>query len=196
MIDQTFFSLLLPHVSCSYVWQTIYCLGLACTLIYLIFKKALAAWVFIVVELALGVIFICVKIYFEQVAPKGKNTSFALVSSCFGGVSFEQPRKSIVELLSTVKEVLHSMSFMETHQSIEVVGDTENEPASLRCIVHAYIYMNEFMVELRYSKETAQLLIQVTAHRHLENLSELANRIDQQITLSLPGSSMLHHGAT
>lgn len=179
----------------SYIWQAIYSGGLTLTLVYLIMKKALAAWVIVVAELFFSFVFIGMKVYFEQFARRGKHTSFALIYSCFGGVKFERSaRDALGELVDATKVVLTDMSFQPTHQVIKTMGDTEDEPASLRGVVQACIYMNDFMIELRYTESAEQLLVQITSHREMHNIFDVSDRVDRRLSSKLSGAFLLNHG--
>lgn len=123
----------------SYIWQAIYSGGLTLTLVYLIMKKALAAWVFVVAEHFFSFVFIGMKVYFEQFARRGKHTSFAGV-------------------------------------------------------VQACIYMNDFMVELRYTESAEQLLVQITSHREMHNIFDVSDRVDRRLSSKLSGAFLLNHG--
>lgn len=52
----------------AYAWSLLYCLGLLLSMVYLIFKNAIAAWIPIVVEIAGCIIIICLKTFFEHTA--------------------------------------------------------------------------------------------------------------------------------
>lgn len=181
----------------SYLWQVIYATGLAFTLTYLIIKKALAAWVFIVVEITFCFVFVGMKAYFEQFARRGKNVAFSLTYTCFGGVKFDRPaREAVSELIDVIKEVLGEMSFQPTHHTVKVAGEQEEEePVSLRGIVQAYVYMNDFIVEARYSESAEQLLVQITAHKDMPNMFDLSDSLDLRLSRKLPGAFLLNHGS-
>lgn len=179
----------------SYVWQAIYAGGLVSTLVYLIFKKALAAWVFIVVELVFSAVFVGFKIYLEKFARRGKIVSFALGYSCFGGVTFTTgPTEAVTGLLDEVKQELALMSFQHTHQFVKALGEQEDEPAGLRGTVHGFVYTNNFAIEVRYSAAAEQLMVQICSHWEMPKIYELSERLDARFASHIPGSFLLVHG--
>lgn len=50
----------------SYAWSVLYMLGLSLSLVYLILKNALAAWIPLVIEIAGCITIICLKTFFEH----------------------------------------------------------------------------------------------------------------------------------